>query len=486
MAADGKSEVCALEQGGLQLTGLEEARLFIRYRPEQTKTALFLLIGFSPIWAVWLPWLCCSMMSGAWLSDIVTVLSVVSFWLIVLGSAILTLICLDNKIELTPDAMHLPLHFLLNVGWPLTRQWHKLRQVQLKDESGGPGCASSLVFIFDQGERLHLSLFGLDKLNFELLIRYMHKFASHIEIDVKDLGSDFNLNESRVLRSNFTQIWQSGLVNKFNATAFVPLESGCELNGGRLKIMEQLSFGGLTAAYSADLNGQGVIVKELAVAPSDDLSYFKAKELFEREADLLMNIDHPRIAKLRDFFVENSRHYLVLSYIKGVDLRERINQGGAVSEEVALEWCAQVAETLSFLHECIPCVVHRDITPDNLVLRSDNSICIIDFGAASQFLSSATGTIIGKQSYVSPEQFRGKAVPVSDLYSLAATLYFLLCGQDPEPLTPASPAGIVDISEGTSSFIISSMSLDPKERPGSAREFAKKARALVAPPLIAS
>jgi serine/threonine-protein kinase len=294
------------------------------------------------------------------------------------------------------------------------------------------------------------------------------------------------LNESRVLRSNFTQIWQSGLVNKFNATAFVPLEKGCELKGGSLKIIEQLSFGGLSAVYCADLNGRDVIVKELAVAPSDDLSYFKAKELFDREADLLMNIDHPRIAKLRDFFVENGRHYLVLNHIKGVDLRERVINGGKIPEDMALEWCAQVADTLSFLHECIPSVVHRDITPDNLVLRSDNTIAIIDFGAASQFLSSATGTMVGKQSYVSPEQFRGKAVPASDLYSLAATLYFLLSGQDPEPLTPSSPSGIVTVSEGTSRFIIGAMSLNPKERPVSARMFAKEARFLIAPPLIAS
>jgi serine/threonine protein kinase len=94
--------------------------------------------------------------------------------------------------------------------------------------------------------------------------------------------------------------------------------------------------------------------------------------------------------------------------------------------------------------------------------------------------------MVGKQSYVSPEQFRGKAVPASDLYSLAATLYFLLSGQDPEPLTPSSPSGIVTVSEGTSRFIIGAMSLNPKERPVSARMFAKEARFLIAPPLIAS
>jgi serine/threonine protein kinase len=74
------------------------------------------------------------------------------------------------------------------------------------------------------------------------------------------------------------------------------------------------------------------------------------------------------------------------------------------------------------------------------MLGSDGRIILIDFGAANEFIESATGTLIGKQSYISPEQFRGKAGPGSDIYSLGGTLHFLLIGQDPIPLAPTHPS----------------------------------------------
>lgn len=83
--------------------------------------------------------------------------------------------------------------------------------------------------------------------------------------------------------------------------------------------------------------------------------------------------------------------------------------------------------------------MHRDVTPDNLVLANDGHITLIDFGAANEFVGTATGTLIGKQSYISPEQFRGKAQTASDLYSLGCTIFFLLTGEDPEPLSESSP-----------------------------------------------
>jgi hypothetical protein len=460
--------------GTLPVTRPDDARLFILYRPPQNKLALCLLAVLAPLWAIYLPFLTLSLLLSGWQPE-KALLMIASAVVTALG-VLATTLFLDNKIELTPDVVKLPLSFFFACP-ALKRNWSTLRQMKLQDETGDPNCAASLVFVFDDSSHFSLSLFGLDKLNFELLVRYVQKYASHIEIDVKDLGSDLNLNESRVLRSNYTQIWQSGLTNKFNATAFVPLEIGAVLSDGRIKIKEQLSFGGLSAVYGAVANGHEIVVKELAIAPSEDPGYLKAKELFVREAELLMNIEHPRIAKLRDFIVENNRHYLLLDRLEGVDLRQHLTACGAIKEETALAWSAQVAETLSFMHECVPAVVHRDISPDNLILGSDGSISIIDFGAATQFLSSATGTIVGKQAYVSPEQFRGKAVPASDLYSLSATLFFLLTGKDPEPLTPASAPE--SVSEGTRQLVLSGMALNIDERPASAKEFARQARALI-------
>ncbi len=87
-----------------------------------------------------------------------------------------------------------------------------------------------------------------------------------------------------------------------------------------------------------------------------------------------------------------------------------------------------------YLHSQNPPVIHRDLTPDNLVLRVDGQLVLIDFGAANAFVGTATGTMVGKQSYMPMEQLRGKSVPQSDIYSLGGTIYFLLTGRDPTPL----------------------------------------------------
>jgi len=90
------------------------------------------------------------------------------------------------------------------------------------------------------------------------------------------------------------------------------------------------------------------------------------------------------------------------------------------------------------LHSQNPPIIHRDVTPDNLVLDRTGSIKLIDFGAANEFIATATGTLVGKQSYISPEQFRGKAVPQSDIYALGCTLYYLATGVDPEALSQST------------------------------------------------
>jgi serine/threonine protein kinase len=79
------------------------------------------------------------------------------------------------------------------------------------------------------------------------------------------------------------------------------------------------------------------------------------------------------------------------------------------------------------------------LTPDNIILREDDTIAVIDFGASNHFLGTATQTLIGKQAYMPAEQLRGKSDQRSDIYSFGATLFFLLTGQDPEPLSASHP-----------------------------------------------
>jgi serine/threonine-protein kinase len=110
-----------------------------------------------------------------------------------------------------------------------------------------------------------------------------------------------------------------------------------------------------------------------------------------------------------------------------------------------MRWAHEIADVMQYLHSQSPPIVHRDVTPDNLVLDRTGVIKLIDFGAANQLLTTATGTLVGKQAYISPEQFRGKAVAQSDIYSLGCTLYYLATGGDPEALSQSELPPPVDL-----------------------------------------
>jgi serine/threonine protein kinase len=242
---------------------------------------------------------------------------------------------------------------------------------------------------------------------------------------------------SAALNPSFTQLWEDELASRFGSTIFVPLEPGGTLQEGSLTVVGQLCFGGLSAVYMASRKGgQQVILKE-AVLPQgcDQELKEKALAMFAREAAILATLKHERIAQVMDYFIEGGRHYIVLEHIEGIDLRRFVREQGPQPAEIVCRWLSEMASILIYLHAHEPPVVHRDVTPDNIVLARDGHVSLIDFGAANNLVGTATGTLVGKQSYISPEQFRGKAGPQSDLYSLGATVYFALCGADPEPLT---------------------------------------------------
>ena len=187
--------------------------------------------------------------------------------------------------------------------------------------------------------------------------------------------------------------------------------------------------------------------------------------MFEREAKLLAKIDHPGIVKVRDYFIEDARHYLVLDYLNGQDLRQLVLQNGPRRESQVQEMAIQICAVMKYLHAQSPSILHRDLTPDNMVMTNDGSVVIIDFGAANEFIGTATGTLVGKQSYISPEQFRGKACEQSDIYSFGCTLYFLLTGKDPEPLSVSHPKELNEhISDQVNQLVARCTDLEAKNR----------------------
>lgn len=270
---------------------------------------------------------------------------------------------------------------------------------------------------------------------------------------------------------SFTELWEQEMQDHFSATTFVPLKKGKLLRGGRIRILMQIAAGGLSAIYLAETPEKELrVIKEATLPPTlEQSSREKAKELFAREATILQRLNHPKIAKVLDYFIEDGRDYLVLEFVPGHTIRQLVRQNGPMKEEEALAYAMQVADVLEYLHCRTPPVLHRDITPDNLVVREDGQVVVIDFGAANEILGTATGTLIGKQAYIAPEQFRGKSDVRSDIYALGGSIHFMLTGKDPEALLTSYPRSVkTDVSPGVDILVAECTELELEKRVASA------------------
>lgn len=272
--------------------------------------------------------------------------------------------------------------------------------------------------------------------------------------------------------ASFTQVWEQELKSRFSATTFVPHAPGTTLRSGSLKVTRQLAFGGFSAVYLAqDQSDNDVVLKECCV-PIDETDpvSLKSLELFEREAEILQRIAHPQIAKVFDHFLEGGRSYIVLEYISGHNLRDVVRKHGPLSQERVTSLAHQMASILRYLHSQNPPVLHRDFTPDNLVLREQDRLTLVDFGAATELATRATGTLIGKQFYMAAEQMRGKAQPQSDLYALGCTLHFMLTGKEPEALSVCHPGQYTAVSPWLNALVERLTAQDLAQRVSSAQE----------------
>jgi serine/threonine protein kinase len=166
-------------------------------------------------------------------------------------------------------------------------------------------------------------------------------------------------------------------------------------------------------------------------------------KLFEREAQVLQHLEHPRIPRYKNYFVldrqEESRFswfVLVESYISGSSLQQLLDRSKRFSEAEVEKIAVEVLSILVYLHELDPPLVHRDLKPSNLIWGEDERIYLVDFGAVQDqgVVEGVTFTVVGTYGYVPMEQFGGRAVPASDLYALGATLIHLLTGIAPADL----------------------------------------------------
>ncbi|MEH2241761.1 serine/threonine protein kinase [Nostoc sp.] len=210
----------------------------------------------------------------------------------------------------------------------------------------------------------------------------------------------------------------------------------------RYQIQRQLGNNGIRQTWLAkDLQGSDgenstVVVKLLAFGGTvqwDDL------KLFEREAQILKQLNHPRIPRYIDYFCIDDRTLwfgLIQEYIPGESLKEKLAVGKRFTEKRARKIAVEVLNILTYLHELNPGVLHRDIKPSNLIWGEDNRIYLVDFGAVQDKAAreGVTFTVVGTYGYAPMEQFGGRAVAASDLYALGATLIHLLTGTSPSDL----------------------------------------------------
>ena len=236
---------------------------------------------------------------------------------------------------------------------------------------------------------------------------------------------------------------------------YVGLQPGQALKSGAYTVERQLGKGGMGAAYLATQIIAGsprkVVVKEMLdyFDPDDPVEAAKARRRFREEAATLVTLSHPGIPGIYDYFTEGDRNYIVMEYIAGSDLQQKIShqdeQGNRIhgqprSTRQVLEWGIELCKVLAYLERQNPPVVHHDIKPANIILdESSGRPRLVDFGTAKARLMQQQGgqagarksSICGTEGYAAPEMYDQVSTPRSDVYSLAVTMYHLLTDDDP-------------------------------------------------------
>ncbi|WP_151727303.1 protein kinase domain-containing protein [Thermogemmatispora aurantia] len=287
----------------------------------------------------------------------------------------------------------------------------------------------------------------------------------------------------------------------------IRLSPGVLLSNGRYKIEHLVAAGGMGAVYRAiDLRFERpCAVKEMLDDFQSEVERNQAVEWFKREATLLLDLNHPCIPRVRDFFVEEGRHYLVMDFIKGRTLAKVLEEEGnvvgvngarGVPEARARSWAQQICNVLSYLHRQNPPIIFRDLKPSNVMVTDRDEIKLIDFGIARTFQSQRQATIIMTIGYAPPEQLHGMPEPRSDIYALGATLHRLLTHHDAAnnrptifsfpPLRSLRP----DVSPEFEQVIMKALSPNVEQRWSSAAEMERAILSLppikVVPPLTSS
>lgn len=246
---------------------------------------------------------------------------------------------------------------------------------------------------------------------------------------------------------------------------------------GKYKILNEIGHGGMSTVYLAinEKANKPWAVKEIRKSCRKDFQMIRQSLLMEVE--LLKKLKHPNLPSIIDVIDEKENIMIVMDYIEGNTLEKVLSEQGAQKQETVIEWAIQLCDVLDYLHTRNPAVIYRDMKPSNVMLKSDGSVILIDFGIAREYKErNVADTIcLGTQGYAAPEQFgnMGQTDARTDIYCLGATMYHLVTGHNPSeppyemyPITYWNP----ELSTGLEQIILKCTCKNPNDRYQSARE----------------
>lgn len=250
-----------------------------------------------------------------------------------------------------------------------------------------------------------------------------------------------------------------------------------ELIDGKYKILNEIGRGGMSTVYLAinEKANKPWAVKEVRKNGISNRELVKQSLMVE--INLLKKLKHKGLPSIVDIIDQQDNYLIVMDYIEGITLENILQEEGVQPQEKVVDWAIQLCDVLQYLHTRKPAIIYRDMKPSNIMLRSDGSVVLIDFGTAREFKERHVEdtTCLGTQGYAAPEQFggMGQTDERTDIYSLGATMYRLVTGHNPSeppyemyPITHWNPR----LSTGLEGIIAKCTSKDPKSRYQSVQE----------------